>query len=68
VVAYRTDTFDIVESRFEKDDLLNSSAWWQARIADSVDQLPAQWTDRVLAPLANHTTRSPRPNRTPGSP
>ena len=66
VVAYRTDTFDIVESRFEKEDLLNSSAWWQARIADSVDQLPAQWTDRVLAPLANHTTRSPRPDRTPG--
>lgn len=68
VVAYRTDTFDIVESRFEKEDLLDSSAWWQGRIAESVDQLPAQWTDRVLAPLSNHTTRPPRPNRAPGSP
>jgi putative proteasome-type protease len=65
VVAYRTDTFDIVEFRFEKEDLLNSSAWWQARISESVDQLPAKWTERVLS-LLSPPTRSPRPDHTPG--
>lgn len=35
---------------------------------ETFDKLPAKWTDRVLALLSNHTTRSPRPDRTPGSP
>jgi putative proteasome-type protease len=55
VVLYRHDTFDIVEHRFEKEDLTESSSWWQSRIYDSVEKLPSKWADRLLLSLPQET-------------
>ncbi|MDH4155216.1 MAG: hypothetical protein OEV01_15655 [Nitrospira sp.] len=58
VVLYRHDTFDIVEHRFQKEDLGEISSWWQSRIFESVEKLPAKWVERLLESL-------PRDTRTP---
>ena len=42
VVLYRHDTFDIVEHRFEKEDLTEILSWWQSGMYDSVEQLPSK--------------------------
>jgi putative proteasome-type protease len=51
VVLYRRDTFDIIEHRFQKEDLADISAWWQSRIYESVEKLPSKWIDRLLDSL-----------------
>lgn len=59
VVLYRHDTFDIVEHRFEKEDLAEISSWWQSRIYDSVEKLPSNWVDRLLGSLPRVTRSLP---------
>lgn len=51
VVLYRHDTFDIIEQRFQKEDLAEIAAWWQSRIYESVEKLPSRWIDRLLDSL-----------------
>lgn len=58
VVLYRHGTFDIVEHRFGKDDLVEISSWWQSRICDSVELLPSKWADSLLEALP-HESRPP---------
>jgi len=58
VVLYRHGTFDILQHRFQKDDLAEISSWWQSRIYESVETLPSKWADQLLASLP-HATRGP---------
>jgi putative proteasome-type protease len=58
VVLYRHDTFDIVEHRFQKEDLAEISSWWQSRIYESVEKLPSKWVDRLLESLPQNTRSS----------
>jgi len=67
VVLYRHDTFDIVEHRFEKDDLAEISSWWQSRIYDSVEKLPSKWADRLLESLPKDTRSSSTNSGNPSS-
>lgn len=55
VVLYRHDTFDVVEHRFQKEDLADISSWWQSRIYESVEKLPSNWVDRLLNLLPQAT-------------
>ncbi|HEY7532117.1 MAG TPA: hypothetical protein VH681_04950 [Nitrospiraceae bacterium] len=55
VVLYRHDTFDVVEHRFQKEDLADISSWWQSRIYESVEKLPSNWVDRLLNSLPQDT-------------
>jgi len=66
VVLYQRDTYDIVEHRFQKEDLVDSSAWWQSRITEAVEKLPSRWADRLLATMAPHNSSSK--HREPGTP
>jgi putative proteasome-type protease len=52
VVLYKRDSYRITEHRYEKDDLLEMSSWWQERLRRSVHELPAEVIDRLFTELA----------------
>ncbi len=49
VVAYRKDSFRLVEQRFERDDMHQYSLWWQERIAHSINEMPDEWMNEIFA-------------------
>jgi putative proteasome-type protease len=51
VVLYARDSYRVVEHRYEKDDLLEMSTWWQERLRRSVHELPADGLDQVFAEM-----------------
>ena len=53
VVVYKRDSFTIVEHRFEKNDLIDISNWWQERLRESVRLLPSQWIADVFPDYDN---------------
>lgn len=50
VIIYDADRQTIIEHRFEKQDLVEISNWWQERLRQSVIDLPQQWQDALLGP------------------
>ncbi|WAC11707.1 peptidase [Dyadobacter pollutisoli] len=48
VVMYEKDSFQIVEHRFEKDDLDYVGKQWSALLSNSVQKLPLEWMDPVF--------------------
>lgn len=67
IVLYRHDTFDIIEHRFQKEDLVEISSWWQSRIYESVEKLPSKWIDGLLNALPHDTRSSSEDPRNPPS-
>ncbi len=51
VVLYRRSTFTVVAHRYERQDLIAISEWWQNRIRDSVEQLHDDWMQQALGKL-----------------
>jgi putative proteasome-type protease len=49
VILYARNSYHIVEYRYEKDDLLEMTSWWQERLRRSVHELPAGGIDRVFS-------------------
>jgi putative proteasome-type protease len=52
VVLYLRDSFQIIEHRYEKADLLEVSNWWQDRLRQSISELPAAWVNDAFSKLA----------------
>jgi len=48
IVLYARDTYRIIEHRYEKNDLLDISNWWQDRLRRSVNDLPSEWIERAF--------------------
>ncbi len=48
VVVYKRDSFEMIEHRFEKNDLIEISNWWQERLRESVRLLPSHWISAVF--------------------
>jgi len=48
VIMYEKDSFQIVEHRFEKDDLDYVGKQWSALLSNSVQKLPMEWMDPVF--------------------
>ena len=51
VILYTRDTYRVVEHRYEKEDLLDVSGWWQERLRQSVNELPSRWIDGAFSKL-----------------
>ncbi|WP_439557971.1 peptidase [Dyadobacter sp.] len=51
VVMYTKDSFEIVEHRFEKDDLDYVGKQWSALLSNSVQKMPMQWMDPVFTKM-----------------
>lgn len=51
VVAYRNNTYRIIEERYEKQELSDLSIEWQKLIREAMPRLPGGWTGKVLDKL-----------------
>ena len=51
VVLYKKDSYQIVEHRYEKQDLQHLSAFWRDKIAQGVNELPSEWMNKILAKM-----------------
>lgn len=51
VLLYRRDSFQIVEHRYQREDFLEISEWWDERLRRSIQELPSEWMERVQSQL-----------------
>jgi putative proteasome-type protease len=51
VLLYQRNSFELVEQRYQADDLRSISNWWQERMRRSVQDLPAEWIEAAFARL-----------------
>lgn len=51
VLLYRKDSFELVEHRYEREDLRRISTWWQLRMRESVQDLPSEWIETAFSKL-----------------
>jgi putative proteasome-type protease len=57
VVLYQRGSFQIVEHRYQKNDLLEISNWWQERLRKSVNELPSEWIEQAFSKLVPHADK-----------
>ena len=50
-VLYFKDSHELVEHRYEREDLAEISTWWQDRLRESVHKLPSEWIDNIASKL-----------------
>jgi putative proteasome-type protease len=55
VLLYKRGSFQLVEHRYERDDLKQISNWWQERMRSAVAELPSQWVESAFSRLADST-------------
>ena len=51
VLLYSRGSFELVEHRYQVDDLREISNWWQDRMRRSVQELPSEWIERAFSEL-----------------
>jgi len=51
VLLYSRGSFELVEQRYQRDDLREISAWWQERMRRSVQDLPSEWIEAAFSRL-----------------
>jgi putative proteasome-type protease len=51
VILYSRGSFDLIEQRYECDDMRAISNWWQERMRRSVQDLPSEWVEAAFARL-----------------
>lgn len=60
VILYFRDTHQLIEHRFEADDLREITEGWQERLRQSVSNLPSAWLERFFAGIESEShTPSP---------
>src|SRR3954451_19957488 len=53
VLLYTRNSFEIVEKRYQRDDLSAISEWWQERMRESVHDLPSEWIEAAFPTCAS---------------
>src|SRR5208283_2314492 len=51
VLLYSRGSFELVEHRYDMDDLREISNWWQDRMRRSVQELPSEWVEAAFSRL-----------------
>lgn len=51
VILYSRNSFELVEQRYERDDLREISLWWQERMRCAVHDLPSEWIEAAFSKL-----------------
>ena len=52
-ILYTRGSFQLVEQRFDRDDLREISNWWQDRMRRSVQDLPSEWIEAAFSKLTH---------------
>lgn len=55
VGLYQKNSFEVVEHRFERDEMRQISNWWQERMRRSVQDIPSEWIDSAFSKLTRCT-------------
>ncbi len=55
VLLYQKGSFEIIEHRFQRDDLRQISLWWQDQMRRAVQELPSEWVERAFSKLTGQT-------------
>jgi putative proteasome-type protease len=58
VLLYQKGSFEMIEHRYERDDLRHISNWWQERMRRAVHELPSDWIDSAFSKLTGQTLAS----------
>ena len=56
VLLYQKGSFEIVEHRYEGDDLRQISNWWQDKMRRAVQELPSEWVESAFSKLTAQAT------------
>lgn len=48
IVLYREGSYTMVETRFEREDIVETADWWQAQMVRLASEAPASWTDQLI--------------------
>lgn len=56
VLLYQAGSFEMIEHRYERDDLSQISNWWQDRMRRAVQELPSEWVERAFSKLTAQAT------------
>jgi putative proteasome-type protease len=59
VLLYQRGSFEIVEHRYEREDLRDISNWWQERMRRAVQELPSEWIDLAFSKLTGQAALVP---------
>jgi putative proteasome-type protease len=51
VLLYQKGSFEMIEHRYEGDDLRQISNWWQERMRRAVQELPSEWVESAFSKL-----------------
>jgi putative proteasome-type protease len=51
LVLYRRGSYELVEHRYQREDLNQISSWWQERMRGAVDELPSKWVEAAFSKL-----------------
>lgn len=62
IVLYRNGSYTMVETRFEREDIIETADWWQSQMLRLVSEAPAKWTEQLITrapgdPLVLHASR-----------
>ncbi|HUP03505.1 MAG TPA: hypothetical protein VMU19_05925 [Bryobacteraceae bacterium] len=53
VILYARGSFQLVEQRFDRNDLREISDWWQDRMRRSVQDLPSEWIEAAFSRMTH---------------
>ncbi|MGE0684472.1 MAG: hypothetical protein AB7P69_26650 [Candidatus Binatia bacterium] len=59
---YERNSYRFIERRYEKNDLLEMSTWWQDRLRKAVHDLPSEALDQIFADAAALNRRNGEPS------
>jgi putative proteasome-type protease len=59
LLLYERGSFELIEHRFERKDLVQISDWWQERMRCAVNELPSEWIEKAFSKLAGRKQRAP---------
>ena len=48
VIYYKKDSFKFSEYQYDKEEMQEVCAWWRENLTRSLEELPANWTNKVL--------------------